>query len=473
MKVNKLALLAAVACGMSVTSAMAQQPGYGKRSGNVASSRQIIDSQVTPVGCECEASGEGCGCEAAGDASCGCEATCDNSCDSMSCDGAGCGTGLTGGLGLGGLGLGGMFTGIGLGDGCCHDEPFELFGEYCGIKVGGWSAVGYHTASEVSNFNNYADRVQLSQQWLYAEDVADGSNGLDFGGRVDYLYGTDAPDTQAFGINNDHWDNDWTNGEAYGQALPQAYGEVAYGDTSVKVGKFFTIVGNEVVQATGNFFYSRQFTFYNSEPFTHTGALATTQLSDDVSVWNGYVMGWDSGFEDNGDAYIGGMKAQLTDETSFIYTTVLGRFGETKSPFFTERGQIHSFILTTSLTDRLTHILQADYLNTDIDFGGDTFVARNTFGLINYFIYSINDCWSIGSRSEWYNRSSDDLLRNADMYNQTVGLNYKPTANITIRPEARWIWDKEKTGLYTEVSPNDGLPLPSQASFGMDMIFTF
>ncbi len=51
-------------------------------------------------------------------------------------------------------------------------------------------------------------------------------------------------------------------------------------------------------------------------------------------------------------------------------------------------------------------------------------------------------------------------------------MNYKPNANLTFRPEVRWVWDKESFG-YNEISPNDGLPLPSQTSFGTDMIFTF
>ena len=60
----------------------------------------------------------------------------------------------------------------------------------------------------------------------------------------------------------------------YGWAMPQAYFEVAYGNWSVKAGHFYTIVGYEVIPATGNFFYSHSLTMFNTEPFTHTGVLA-------------------------------------------------------------------------------------------------------------------------------------------------------------------------------------------------------
>jgi hypothetical protein len=285
---------------------------------------------------------------------------------------------------------------------------------------------------------------------------------------MDYLYGTDAPDTQSFGVPNNHWDNGWDNGSpvnGYGHAIPQLYGEVAYGDLSAKVGKFFTIVGNEVVGATGNFFYSRQFTFYNSEPFTHTGLLTSYKLDDDTTLWNGYVTGWDSGFEDNGDAYIGGFSRTLTDNASLIYTTTLGRFNENfLGTGVSERGQVHSMILTLGLTDNLTYINQNDYLYTNSATG---LGLRNTFGSIHYLIYSINDCVSIGSRSEWFNISSEaNGTHNADLYNQTAGINYRINSNLIVRPEVRWVWDKERLGL----NENGG---SSQTFFGTDAVFTF
>lgn len=384
-----------------------------------------------------------------------------SSCDSLG--GCGCGkTSCDGGCGCGGGG--------GLLGGCCNlGEPWTLCGDgICGIKFGGWTSVGYHTANNFFSFNNYADRVQLGQQWFWAEKVADGSNGLGFGGRIDYLYGTDAPDTQSFGIPNNHFDNSWDNGGAYGHAIPQLYGEVAMGDLSAKVGRFFTIVGNEVVQSTGNFFYSRQFTFYNAEPFTHTGALTTYKVDEDTQLYNGYVMGWDSGFEDNGDAYIGGFKKKLDDTFTLLYTTVLGRFGSNNPT--DESGGVQNVILTANLTDKLTYISQTDVLYT-LNGGGT--VQRNTFGNINYLIYKVNDCVSIGQRFEWFNfggagfTDANQFQRtNDDLYNYTVGLNYRANANLMFRPEVRWVFDRERFG-FNENNAS------SQAAFGGDMVFTF
>ncbi len=393
-------------------------------------------------------------------------------CDKGGCDlGNGCGNNGCDSLCGGGGGLlGGGLLGGGLLD-CdrCLDNPWKLFPcPIGGFTIGGWSQVGYHAYANPNSFNTYPRNVQLQQQWLYAERKADGSNGIGLGGRVDYLYGTDAPDTQAFGKPG-HWDTNWDNGAQYGNALPQLYGEVAVGDLSVKVGKFFTIIGNEVVAATGNFFYSRQFTFYNAEPFTHTGALTTYKLDDSTEIYNGWVTGWDSGFDNNGDAYLGGFKSTLTDTWSFVYATCQGRFGESESTFARERGQIHSGILTGKLSDRLTYISQTDVLYTK-DENQNT--LRNTFGNINYLIYQINDRWAFGQRLEWFNVGGQNIIQqgfvqNQDVYNYTAGFNYRASSNLLFRPECRWVWDKEGIGF------NEERHRWSQAALGGDMIFTF
>lgn len=353
------------------------------------------------------------------------------------------------------------------GGACAEEGPWKLFKKpIAGFNIGGWTSVGYHSQANPLSFNTYPDKVQLGQQWLFAEKVADGSCGLGFGGRVDYLYGTDAPDTQAFGIPNNHFDNTWDNNTnaGYGHAMPQLYGEVAHCNLSVKFGRFFTIIGNEVVQSPGNFFYSRQFTFYNAEPFTHTGVLSTYKVDDGLQLYNGYVLGWDSGFEDNGDAYLGGFKKQLNDKWSFLYTTSLGRFGSGNRPV-NERGGIHSAILMGSLTEKLTYINQTDMMYTKNAAGGP---QRNTFGNIHYLIYQMNKCWAVGQRFEWFNFGGAGFnnVQNDDLYNYTLGLNYRPHANFVIRPEVRWVWDRTGFGFNENNSAN-------QTAFGGDMVFTF
>ena len=335
--------------------------------------------------------------------------------------------------------------------------------------MGGWTQIGYFNKA-IPLFNSRADNVQLQQQWFFAEKAIDTSAGFDIGGRIDYIYGTDGPDTQAFGIDNNHWDNGWDNGNDYGSAIPQLYMEAGYGDLSVKVGHFYTIIGNEVVQAPDNFFYSHAYTMYNSEPFTHTGALATYAASEDVTVYGGYTLGWDSGFEDNGDSFLGGLSLTLTDKLSVTYATVGGRFFENNTGG--ERGYMQSIVATYAATDKLTYINQTDYLTTEDAAGGG---VRETFDLNQYLIYQHNDCLGLGARFEWYNNEGvyTDFGQTANIYALTLGTNYKPHANVIIRPEVRWDWVFNTTAVAAAgnsvLENNDR----DQTTFGIDTIFLF
>ena len=464
MKVSKLAWLAAAAIGMSSGAASAQQYGY-QSSVRSAQYTQQAPAAIQQVSHTCDCGEPVCGCEVVADPACGCESVCDTSCDS-GCDSM-CGGG---GLGLGSCSL----------TECNLGEPWSLFGSYNGISVGGWTQFGYHSANNFFRFNQHADQVNLHQAWLYAEKAIDTSNGFDLGGRIDYVYGVDAQDTQAFGQESG-WDTDWDNG-IYGHAIPQLYAEAGYGDLSVKVGHFFTIIGFEVVPAPDNFFYSHAFTMYNSEPFTHTGVLATYAATDALTIYGGYTLGWDSGFEDNGDSYLGGVSLAVTEDVTLTYASIMGRFSRPRNPNLgtgflgsqSETGYMHSIVANMALTNQLSYIFQTDYLDTE---NADGSTARNTFGINQYMIYNLSDCWAAGVRAEWWNVADSQLAGgggNTDIYSFTAGLNFRPHANVLIRPEIRWDWIKEDAAALNlaDVQFNEG-NRSSQASFGMDTIFLF
>lgn len=428
MKLSKLALVAAIAAGVHGGYASAQQADFGVQ-------------QVSHFGGSCDCTEPACGCESG----LGCDGGCDSGC------GSGCGS---------------LFGDCELGD------PWQLFGEHCGWTAGGWTQIGYHTAAQ-RNFNSRPNEVQLHQAWLYAEKALDTSNGFDIGGRIDYVYGTDGPDTQAFGTGRG-WDTGWTNGNDYGHALPQAYFEAGYGDWSVKIGHFFTIIGWEVVGAPDNFFYSHAYTMYNSEPFTHTGALATYQMDDDTTIWGGYVLGWDGGFDDNGDAFLGGISRGVSDDLTLTYATIMGRFGERRFNDIAERGYMHSLVADYSVTDKLQYIIQNDILDSKDGTGAR---ARSSFGINQYLIYTLSDRVAVGSRFEWWNIDPpgfDGLDEGrADIYALTTGINYRPHANLIIRPEVRYDWARGTTS--ENAANNLGLfeSGRDQFTFGMDTIFLF
>ena len=158
------------------------------------------------------------------------------------------------------------------------------------------------------------------------------------------------------------WDVSLDHGP-YGWAMPQAYVEFAYDNWTMKAGHFYTIVGYEVVPATGNFFYSHSLTMFNTEPFTHTGVLATVSPTDAVTLYAGWTAGWDTGFDriGNGSNFLGGFGVQLLESMKYTYICTAGDFG------WRGEGYQHSNVIDFTLSDCWQYVVQSDYLNTDFE----------------------------------------------------------------------------------------------------------
>jgi hypothetical protein len=347
---------------------------------------------------------------------------------------------------------------------------------------GGWMQIGWQehndgafTGNGPFQNQNEAGNVNLNQLYTYVAKVADGSQGLDWGFRFDSMYGVDGNEGQSFGnVDADHWD--YLNGfggpgdpaphGAYEIAFPQAYLEVAAGDLALKAGHFYTPIGYEVVTSPNNFFLSRQLTFYNSEPFTHTGFLFTHKTTERFTSTLGWTAGWDTGFKrfNDGSNLVNGFTWNFTDNITIYNYGAVGNFG------WRGDGWINSTIVQLTWTERLTTVHQLDILDTNLRdpntgagafFGGPigaspvNGIAGDSTGWINYSFYKLTDKVTFGTRSELYKADGQSFWTN------TAGINWKPHANLIFRPEVR---------RNSSNHPND---LFNQTIYGADMILTF
>ena len=391
----------------------------------------------------------------------------------------------------------------------CEDYDCGNYGcDYgcdCGEKrsnpftYGGWVSGGIYANAWGAKSNGpltlreYGNGFTVNQTWFYFEKAIDnGGCGLDWGGRVDFLWGADGPDTQCFGDGG--WDGRWftSDDDNYGSALPQLYGELAYNDTSIKIGHFYTIIGYEVIPAPDNFFYSHS-DVLAIEPFTHMGALATHKWNDRVTFHGGWVNGWDNGWlnPSGGSMFLGGASLELTKTSKLTYATSFGNLWDTGTYsdgvglFLNNTGYLHSIVFETKLNDRLTYVFQSDFLtrrfDVDVDYPEQaTFSYKmpgRSYGVNQYLFYELNEKLSAGMRVEWLRVETaidyGPRGRISQSYNAselTLGLNYKPASNIIIRPEIRWDW--------YEGAPNPILPFNDnsnsyQFSGGFDMIVTY
>ncbi len=346
-----------------------------------------------------------------------------------------------------------------------YDLGKSLFGPDSAYDVGGWLAAGY--SSQATGLFNSDDSLNLTQAWLFVTKEVDASEGFDWGFRVDGMFGSDGPDTQAFGNNLGAYDFDLGaiyNGK-YGFAAPQLYVELGYKDFTIKGGHFYTPVGYEVVTAPDNFFYSHAFTMYFSEPFTHTGVVASYSGISGVSLFAGWTAGWDTGFDQNegGSSFLGGVSLEPVDWATITYTGMAGDMG------WIGDGYNHSLVIDVTATEKLNYVFQSDYV--DVDQTYDPVLGQNpnyeTIGVNQYLIYTLTDMVGLGARAEWYRNQGTDY------YEVTGGVNFHLLPNLVLRPEFRYQFSSE-----ADNNPNDflqdqiGVPF-DQAAFAFDAILTF
>ncbi len=134
------------------------------------------------------------------------------------------------------------------------------------------------------------------------------------------------------------------------------------GGGSVKLGKFVTLLGAEVIEAPLNMNYSRSFLFGYAIPFTHTGVLFTAPLNEQFTVNLGVVNGWDNVADNNnGKTLLGNVAWTASPQFSLI---VNGTYGpEQNNTSDNSRGVVD--VVSTITLDPLTISLNGDYGSED------------------------------------------------------------------------------------------------------------
>jgi hypothetical protein len=345
-----------------------------------------------------------------------------------------------------------------------------------GIEIGGWAAAGITYASHNNDshsndpisFNDRINEVLLNQTNLYIERAVNSSGSdWDVGGRVDFMFGTDARKTQATGLDDQILGslNDKTF-NYYDVAFPQAYMEVfapVGNGLTAKLGHFYTTIGYEVVTAPDNFFYSHAYTMLYAEPFTHTGALFSYPINDNVSVSAGAVTGWDNFDRNGGDwSFLGGVNLTSDDEKTSLATTLIT--GENnRDDSISENTTMYSIVLSHDFLDDFHYVLQHD-------FGTIAGADADWYGINQYLTYDINDQLAAGLRAEWFSDNGGRINTfRANYYAISAGVNYAPLPFLKFRPEVRYDWaDTNGAGdVYDVGNEND------QIAVSMDMILTF
>jgi hypothetical protein len=341
------------------------------------------------------------------------------------------------------------------------------------LTVSGWADMGYTfnpaKPADRSNgpvqFNNRANEFNLYQLGLAIEKAVDKNlKEWQMGGRFEFMFGTDTPNTQATG----HWDSHLISSadlRNYDLAFPQAYLEVLWpfgNGMTTKVGHFYSIIGYESVAAPNNQFVSHSYSM-KSSPFTMSGLLNSYAVNDWLTIQAGAVTGPDNLDQHAGAwSFLGGLSlTNLEHSRDFTFSVLNGNVDDTQpSQLLYYYAMFHQ-----ALGKQWHFVLQHDY--------GHQQKVRNNhdakwYSIVNYLSYEFNPDWTAGLRSEWFRDNDGTRFNSApgSYYAASAMVNWKTLTWLTLRSEIRYDW---ASGL----KPFQNQTRQDQLLIAVDMVLRF
>jgi hypothetical protein len=313
-----------------------------------------------------------------------------------------------------------------------------------GIRIYGWTQGNYtfssaNDSNAPTTFNDRADYGQINQNWLEIVRPIDTTRKeLQIGGRLGLIVpGYDYKYTRAV----DLWE---TPGDRYGFDSVYMYAEVfvpglgSRGST-VRIGRWGTTIGYEMIEAIATPFVSRSYNFqYN--PFTHTGAQVTTELSDNITMYHGLVTGADVFLDEAATpSYVGGIKwtAQGAGTSIAANVFITGQGFDVSESF--QHYDCYNLLLQHTLAEGWNYVLDVTYgrtPDTDPTAGGG---SASWVGFANYLSHALNAQWTLNLRGEVF-RDEDGLRTGTDgtYVAVTVGAQWMPNEWLMVRPFTRF-----------------------------------
>jgi hypothetical protein len=268
-------------------------------------------------------------------------------------------------------------------------------------------------------FTDRANSIRMNQLMLNLERDLDLKNpAYQWGFKLTGMYGTDARVTHFL----NEFDRATTSPYQFDivEADVQAHLPYWFGGTDVKLGQYPTPLGAEVIDATGNTFYSHSYIFNYGLPFKHTGLLTTTHVSDMLDVWLGLDTGVNNSIGQKGMAnnyfpkflFGVGLNGLMGGNLSILALAHLGpenpRFAEGTSfvtnqpaggPLLIVNGannhfrEYYDIVTTYKISDALSTTNELNFVHDDLG-------KASAGGIAQYLTYALDEQWSLGGRIE-------------------------------------------------------------------------
>lgn len=273
------------------------------------------------------------------------------------------------------------------------------------------------------------------------------------GATVNVLMGDDA---EVVGGNGDEFD------------LTQAYLSKTYGNLTVIGGKFVTLAGMEVINSAGNLNASRSLLFAN-QPLVHEGVRATYKVNDLLAVTlgvNNAQFAVSTTDENNTDSTIEAQIALTPMKNLSVFLTGYTGNEDPGSPGPSDanlRSDTVDLVVNFGLSDNIYLGLNADYFNTEGEFGGQDEVH----GVAGYAQVKLTPKLRVAVRSEYLDINREGYLRE-----NTLTLAHACSDNLELLLEGRH--DKATGDVSSEIfAPISGGPEDDQFTGTIKAILKF
>jgi len=344
--------------------------------------------------------------------------------------------------------------------------------EKAGINIYGYTEAGYMydaTAPKKGptfmGFNNLKNTPLLDKIGLTIERTVDPSKKqFDLGFRTKAIWGFDSRFIHSNGL-------DATQTGRYQWDPLEAYVDVALPNVPMKIrfGKWIELAGFEQFDANiyGAFgdpsraLYSYSYSFLYAEPGTQTGVLATYVLNPQWTFDAGFTRGWNQSTRDANNYldFLGRITYIPTDKTSVIFVMTEGpEFPTGVGSNLAAGDNKHwwtalDLVVTHKVTDKLSLGTGLDFVDTP-QIPGLKKGSKQWGAVDGYVSYALDPHFTMNSRLEWYNDSSNGFATGAatgaSYYEATFGVAIKPFpkdkifSNLLLRPEIRYDWSNRR-----------------------------
>lgn len=356
-------------------------------------------------------------------------------------------------------------------------------------------------------FTDHANIPLLNQASVTVQRALDPkATGIDFGFKIQAMYGSDARYIHSLGL------LDRTTNDRYQPDIIEAWGithlpYLTSGGIDVKFGKFVTPLGYEVIDPTGNLFYTHGYIFNFGLPLNNVGILTTTHVTPNFDLYAGVDTGVNTTFiqgygdENKTGAFQTGVGFNFLDgNLTILALTHVGPENPRNNKairYFNDVTTVYKY------NDKLTFALDLNYVHDDINGG------VSAYGAAGYASYAFNDIVKINGRAEVFRDADGFFVGQFPLNNDftrfelgnpqrppsnlitgggrttysefTLGLNITPPipkstipiASVTLRPEVRY--DRSLSGSTPFDARRAGGPGTSkdQFTFGGDIIVAF